>query len=75
MEKAKELAREIQDQSEATTDVYNVFAVVNYNAVDTWLEPYIGSALKIIKKGVKVTWFEMNYGKKVKRKIDSNCFN
>jgi len=52
-----------------------VLAVVNYNAVGSWLEPYIGHSLNLIKRGVKVTWFEINYGKLVKRKADSIFFN
>lgn len=49
--------------------------VVNYNAVGSWLEPYIGHKLRLIKRGVKVTWFEINYGKLAKRKADSSFFN
>lgn len=52
-----------------------LLAVVNYNAVNTWLEPYIGHSFEIIKKGVKKTWFKIYYGKLVVRKTDSSLFN
>ena len=44
------------------------FATVNYNAVGTWLEPYIGTSFKIIKKGVTKLWFEIDYGANIKNK-------
>jgi len=52
-----------------------LLAVVNSKAVDTWLEPYIGSAVKIIKRGIKTLWFEMDYGYVKKCKADSSLFN
>jgi len=67
--------QKINKEAVSESELYTVLAVVNYNAVDSWLEPYIGMRLNIIKRGIKVTWFEMDYGKKVKRKFDSSCFN
>ena len=63
-------------ESHEGNNANTLLAVVNYNSVGSWLEPYIGMTMKIIKKGVKRTWFEMDYGNKIEKcKVDSRMFN
>ncbi len=69
------MSKKLLNTTETAIGYEPVLAVVNYNAIDTWLEPYIGRTLKIIKRGVRITWFEMDYGEIVKRKADSSLFN
>ncbi len=52
-----------------------LLAVVNSSAIETWLEPYIGTSFEIVKKGYKVLWFNINYGTIQKRKADVSLFN
>lgn len=40
----------------------NKQATVNYNAYDTWLEPYIGWDFKVLKVTKNYLWFFMDYG-------------
>lgn len=37
-------------------------AKVNYNAYDTWLEPYIGHEFKVKKHNKLSVWFWMDHG-------------
>ncbi len=66
---------QIDSKSLQDNKTNTLLAVVNYSAVGTWLEPYIGLTVNVIKKGVKKTWFEINYGETKKCKVDSNMFN
>lgn len=40
-----------------------ITAKVNYGAIGTWLEPYIGFTFDVKKVGKTVIWFYMDNGK------------
>jgi hypothetical protein len=41
-------------------------AKVNYNAIETWLEPYIGHEFEVYAKTKNYIWFWIDYGDKAK---------
>lgn len=65
-------AKNIQNTTEQAVNYTDLLAEVNYSAVSTWLEPYIGFKFKIIKKGKKTT--KVNWWGTVKT-IGNNRFN
>ena len=48
-------------------------AKINYNAIGTWLEPYIGHVFDVHKKFSKSATILMDYGKSnlCKRRVDA----
>ena len=77
--KPKETMKTTEKSNTETSsmDDERVLAEVNYNAMDTWLEPYIGMKLQVKKKGTTKVWFYMDYGnpKMEVHKIDRQIFN
>lgn len=57
------------------TDANNVLAEVNYSAVGTSLEPWIGWVFHVVKRTTNRVWVERDYGVKTVVKYDSCLFN
>jgi hypothetical protein len=58
------------------TDANNVLAEVNYSAIDTWLEPYIGHKVEVVKTSKNLIWFKWNVGDKyITKRYEKRCFD
>lgn len=57
------------------TDANNVLAEVNYSAVETSLEPWIGWRFPVVKRTKNKVWVERDYGVKKVVKYDSGLFD
>ena len=62
---------------ETPTDANNVLCEVNYNAYDTWLEPYIGWHFKIMRvtKNKVLFFMDKGFGEKMICSHDKCLFN
>lgn len=51
-------------------------AKVNYNAIDTWLEPYIGHEFEVVKVTRNLVYFRIDRGYSIcTEKHDKSNFN
>ncbi|HAY3540799.1 hypothetical protein HZP95_08590 [Elizabethkingia anophelis] len=51
-------------------------AKVNYNAIDTWLEPYIGHEFEVVKVTRNLVYFKIDRGYSIcTEKHDKSNFN
>lgn len=75
------LTTKINKMQEATINnetpaIGNVLlAEVNYSAVETVLEPWIGWVFPVVKRTKNKVWVERDYGVKKVVKYDSSLFN
>jgi hypothetical protein len=61
---------------ERHADAKPVLVVVNYSAIGTWLEPWIGWKFEVVKTSKNLIWFKWDIGHKfITERYDKRCFD
>lgn len=69
------MSTEDKNKDLTSNDAKPMLAEVNYSALGTSLEPYIGWRFPVVKRSKYRIWVERDYGVKRVIKYDSSLFN
>ena len=68
--------QEDSKKHDTPTDANNVLVAVNYSAIGTWLEPWIGWKVEVVKTSKNLIWFKWDIGHKfITKRYDKCCFD
>jgi hypothetical protein len=72
----KNKSTNVEPTTNAQNDANTVLAEVNYSAIGTWLEPWIGWEVEVVKTSKNLIWFKWDIGHKfITERYDKRCFN